>query len=69
MQKVTVNPQLCKSCKYCIKFCPKSLLALGDKMTKSGFFIPTLNDPDKCIMCGICAVSCPEGAITIGGED
>lgn len=62
---ITINPTLCKSCMYCVKFCPKQILAQGKTRTKAGFFIPELTDESKCISCAICAVSCPEGAITV----
>lgn len=32
MAKVVVIAERCKSCQYCIKFCPKNVLALGTKV-------------------------------------
>ena len=37
MAKVTVRSESCKSCGYCIKFCPKGVLAVGDKVNSKGY--------------------------------
>ncbi len=64
-----INSFLCKSCGYCIKFCPKQILSMGGERNKRGFFYPSLTDSDKCLSCAVCAVVCPEGAIELNGED
>ena len=30
MAKIVVKSERCKSCGYCIKFCPKGVLAIGN---------------------------------------
>jgi 2-oxoglutarate ferredoxin oxidoreductase subunit delta len=65
MNRVTVNPQFCKSCLYCINFCPKKVLVMGNERNSKGYFSPVPAEIDKCIACSICAVVCPEGAITV----
>lgn len=37
MAKVVVIAERCKSCQYCIKFCPKNVLALGTKVNSKGY--------------------------------
>lgn len=64
-----INPILCKSCGYCIKFCPKQILNMGSERNKRGFFYPSITDSDKCLSCAICASVCPEGTIELNGED
>ena len=62
---VKIQPILCKSCGYCIKFCPKNVLAMGAERNKRGFFYPVMSDESSCISCAICATVCPEGAIEL----
>ena len=63
-----INVDLCKGCSYCVKFCPKSILALGKERNKHGHFYPSLTSPETCISCGMCATICPEGAVEITKE-
>ncbi|MCR5040704.1 MAG: ferredoxin family protein [Clostridia bacterium] len=65
---VEINPILCKSCGYCVRFCPKQVLSIGKTRNKRGFFYPELSDPDNCISCAVCATVCPEGAIELPGK-
>ena len=66
---IQINEKLCKGCEYCITFCPKKILALGNERNKRGHFYPFLSDKDACISCGICALMCPEGAIELPGKE
>ena len=68
---VQINPALCKSCGYCVKFCPKQILQIGHERNHRGHFYPVMTDETSCITCAICAMMCPEGAIEVtkgGGE-
>ena len=66
---VTVNDKFCKGCGYCVKYCPKKVLALDDNISGKGYKIAKVADKKGCIGCASCAVVCPEGAITIEKED
>ena len=64
MAKVVVIAERCKSCQYCIKFCPKNVLALGIKVNSKGYeYVEPVND--DCIGCCMCARNCPDGAIEV----
>lgn len=65
---ITINPQMCKGCGYCINFCPKHILEMGKERSQKGFFYPVNIDTDKCTSCAICALMCPEGAIEVSAE-
>ena len=64
MAKVEIRSESCKSCGYCVKFCPKSVLAIGDKVNSKGYeYVIQAND--GCIACKMCAVMCPDAAIEV----
>lgn len=64
-----INETLCKGCGYCVKFCPKKILELGNERNKRGFFYPLNIKPDACTSCAICATVCPEGAIEVSEKE
>lgn len=65
MAEIKVIAERCKSCGYCIKFCPKNVIALGDKVNSKGYeYIQAVN-MDACTGCCACARMCPDGAIEV----
>ena len=65
MNQVTIDFDRCKECLYCVSFCPKKVLAAGDKINRQGYYTPVTAAPEACIACAVCARVCPEGAITV----
>lgn len=65
MAKIEVLAERCKSCGYCVKFCPKGILAIGKKVTSKGYEYVECTDPESCIGCAICGRMCPDGAIDV----
>ena len=55
MNKASVVANLCKSCGFCVKFCPKKVIAFGDKRNSKGHYYPVI-DVEGCIGCGTCAI-------------
>ena len=37
MPQVTIRAESCKSCGYCVKFCPKGVLAVGHQVNSKGY--------------------------------
>ena len=65
MAQVTIRAESCKSCGYCIKFCPKHVLAVGRSVNSKGYEYVEPVHPEDCIGCAICARMCPDGAIDV----
>ncbi len=65
MAKITVNGELCKSCKYCIAACPQKIVRVGDGSNSKGYKYVEQTDADKCTACKLCAIVCPEAAIEV----
>lgn len=65
MAKVEIVAERCKSCGYCIKFCPKGVLAVGKAVNSKGYEYVEPVNVDQCVGCCICARMCPDGAIEV----
>lgn len=65
MAKVKIIAERCKSCGYCIRFCPKKVLEIGDRVNSKGYEYVTPKKPEDCIGCSMCAQICPDGAIEV----
>ena len=65
MPKLVINADFCKSCGYCVKFCPKKILQVGEEINANGYPYVMQTEPDQCIGCAICCNMCPEGAIEL----
>ncbi|MCK4852701.1 MAG: 4Fe-4S dicluster domain-containing protein [Bacteroidales bacterium] len=55
----------CKSCEFCIEFCPHGILELSDEFNAKGYHPPRVVDGGSCIACRLCELICPEFAIYI----
>ena len=53
MPQVTIRAESCKSCGYCVKFCPKGILAVGTEVNSKGYPYVTAAHPENCIGCAI----------------
>lgn len=60
-KKATINPDLCKSCDYCMRLCRFNAIR---KNPDSAFVI----DPIRCEGCGVCSHFCPHDAIEFSDE-
>lgn len=64
MPKIEVIKERCKSCGYCVKACPKKVIAVGKDVNSKGYeYVQPVND--DCIGCMACGRICPDGAIEV----
>ncbi|MCC8194866.1 MAG: 4Fe-4S binding protein [Deltaproteobacteria bacterium] len=62
---VYIDENLCKSCKMCVKFCPKDVFALSGKVNNKGYeYMAAVREAD-CIACRLCEKTCPDLAIYV----
>ena len=66
--KINVVAERCKSCGYCMKFCPKNVLEVGTEVNGKGYEYVVVARQDDCVGCLTCGRICPDGAIEIYKE-
>lgn len=57
--RVRIKEEWCKGCGICIAFCPKKVLAMGERLKAE------VRYPENCIGCRRCEFYCPDLAITV----
>lgn len=65
---VEIEEKFCKGCGFCVKYCPKGVLALQKERSRKGYFPAKAAAPGNCIGCLSCTAVCPEAAIRIRKE-
>ena len=66
---VNIIKDRCKSCEFCIEFCPQGILLLSEEYNAKGYHPPRVGDQDGCIACHLCELICPEFAIYITEDE
>jgi len=68
MAYIKIDAQKCKGCGFCVKFCPRDLIKLGNELNNKGYHPAAFNSEEgnsECTGCGICALMCPDVCITV----
>ena len=63
--EITIDHNLCRGCGYCVTFCSRKCLEIGDTVGPQGYLLSVVAHPDKCNGCGICGYMCPDCAIKV----
>ena len=64
---VTVIPDRCKECEFCVHYCPKEVLEISPTYNARGYRPVRVKESkkDECICCRFCQDVCPEFAIFV----
>lgn len=62
---IEIAKEQCKSCAFCVEFCPRKVLKIGEESNQKGYQFAYMAEPEKCVSCGICAIVCPDAAISL----
>jgi 2-oxoglutarate ferredoxin oxidoreductase subunit delta len=62
---VVFHAECCKACGWCVRYCPKENIRLGDDTNPKGHHPAELIDPENCTGCGQCALVCPDVCIEV----
>ncbi|MBR3168431.1 MAG: 4Fe-4S dicluster domain-containing protein [Erysipelotrichaceae bacterium] len=65
MPRVEIRNDLCKSCRYCVRVCPKKCLEIGKTTNAKGYLHVVQVRPEDCIGCAMCAIICPDSVIEV----
>lgn len=60
---VYIIVERCKSCGFCVEFCPTNVLAISFAFNSHGYHPPHVVAPEKCSGCDLCGMYCPDFAI------
>ena len=63
--KIEIRTESCKSCGYCVRYCPKNVLAIGGDVNSKGYQYAVCREPENCIGCAQCGLICPDAAIEV----
>ena len=58
MNKIVIDPELCKGCELCI-------IKRGTTANQNAYLIPEQIDASRCTACCLCAMMCPDSAIEV----
>jgi 2-oxoglutarate ferredoxin oxidoreductase subunit delta len=67
MSYIEIDRDRCKGCYFCVKFCPRELIAISEQHNKQGYFPAEFcrDREDQCTGCRTCAIMCPDTAIEV----
>jgi 2-oxoglutarate ferredoxin oxidoreductase subunit delta len=65
--RIIIDRDRCKGCYFCVKFCPRQLIAISEEHNRQGYFPAEFIEEreGECTACKTCALMCPDTAIEV----
>ena len=63
--EIVIEEAVCKGCGYCVEFCSRDCLIIGDTFNTQGYTVAQFTNPENCNACQVCAWMCPDSAIEV----
>ncbi|KAA5608749.1 4Fe-4S dicluster domain-containing protein [Rhodovastum atsumiense] len=63
--RITINPNWCKGCGFCVEYCPTAALEMSRAYNAKGYHPPRVKAAEECRDCKFCEKVCPEFAIFV----
>jgi 2-oxoglutarate ferredoxin oxidoreductase subunit delta len=63
--QVFIDKDRCKGCGFCVEYCPRDVLKMGNEMSSKGYQLAKVEDGARCLACGFCEFICPEFAVKL----
>lgn len=63
------DKELCTGCGNCVKYCPVSIIGVGNDLNQKGTTYAYLTNEDKCINCRRCEKVCPDAAVWFDSDE
>ena len=67
--KLMIQPERCKGCGICIKFCPEKILVLVGELNSYGYPTVGIIDEKACTHCLRCSLVCPDVVFAFLSEE
>lgn len=65
MPRIEIDEHRCKGCGICTTVCPRTIIAMSDKINAMGHTPAICTSQESCIGCALCAEICPDVAILV----
>jgi 2-oxoglutarate ferredoxin oxidoreductase subunit delta len=62
---IVFDARFCTGCGICVRYCPKKILKISDRMNNRGYFMAEITDQEECDNCRTCELYCPDFAVFI----
>ena len=67
--QVNISREQCKGCGFCVQFCPRQVLVMGQEINSKGYTFAKTAEEKTCLSCVLCEIICPEFCIQVKPAD
>jgi 2-oxoglutarate ferredoxin oxidoreductase subunit delta len=63
--RIKIDEVVCKGCGLCVRYCPRQVIAMSERINAKGYCVAEPAAADKCTGCTFCALMCPDIAVRV----